>query len=256
MVAGMTTRQDGALLRLRRIAEIADVVLQPGGLGAFLGWRPFDIPSFRMVRALQNEGLRFNTIIDGGANKGQFARAATEAYPEAQIIAFEPLPDVADKLRKNLEDRPQVKVMQSALGSREGTIDFYRHRVSVASSVLEPLTRHVAGDVEPVEVPVCRLDNALQQILLRPPILLKLDLQGFELEALRGASEALSKMDYVVVETSFVPLYAGEPDFLELIDYMRSAGFSFLRPIDMLRDERGGIVQMDALFAQSYARAA
>src|SRR5690606_37714243 len=115
--------------------------------------------------------------------------------------------------------------------------------VSIASSALEPLTRRVSDDVEPLEVPVCRLDNALQQILLRPPILLKLDLQGFEIEALRGASEALAKMDYVVIETSFVPLYPGEPDFLELIDHMRGAGFSFLRPVDMLRDERGGIVQ-------------
>ncbi|HEX7069298.1 MAG TPA: FkbM family methyltransferase [Rhodothermales bacterium] len=256
MISDLLPGTGSSRLKLHRLAELADVVLQPGGLAAFLSWRPFDIPSFRLVRALRNEGLRFNTIIDGGANKGQFARAATEMYPDAQIIAFEPLPDMADALRRNLEDRPQVKVMQSALGSREGTIDFYRHRHTVASSALKPIARERPDDVRPIEVPVCRLDNALQQILLRPPILLKLDLQGFEIEALRGAVEALSKMDYVLVETSFVPLYAGEPDFVDVLDYMRGAGFSFLRPVDMLRDERGGIVQMDALFAQSYAAAA
>lgn len=226
-------------------------MLEPGGLAAFLSWRPFDISSFRIVRSLFNSGLRFNTVIDGGANRGQFARAASETYPDAQIISFEAIPEFADALRRNLADRPQVKVMQSALGSQEGTIDFYARRRKTTRAA-----RDKGGDVGPLEVPICRLDNALQQIILRPPVLLKLDLQGFEIEALHGAADALSRVDYLVIETSFVPMYAGEPDFVELLDHMREAGFSFLRPLEFSRDAAGAVVQMNALFAQSFASAA
>lgn len=236
-----------------RLIHLADVVLEPGGLTAMLTWRPFDASAFRVVRSLSKGGLRFNTIIDGGANKGPFTRAATETYPDAQIIAFEPLPDLAEALRRNLTDRPQVKVMESALGSREGTIDFSGRPQAARSGGSGAGTMH-KGEV--LEVSVCRLDNALQQILLRPPILLRLDLQGFEIEALRGGVEALSKMDYVIIETSFIPRHAGEPTFLDILEYLRSAGFSFIRPLDFVRDSSGSIVHMEALFAQSFAPAA
>lgn len=256
MISDVLTSARGSTNQILRLGEVVDITLQSGGLHAFLTWKPFSASAFRMLRSMKSSGLHFNTIIDGGANRGQFARAATETYPESQIIAFEPLPDVADRLRENVRDRPQITVMQSALGSEDGTIDFYRHRRRIDGNQPAPGRSEEQGDGDALEVPVIRLDNALQQILMRPPILLKLDLQGFEIEALSGASEALSKMDYVVLETSFIPMYAGEPDFIEILDYMRNAGFSFLRPIDVIRNGRGAIVQMQALFAQSFAHAA
>src|SRR5690606_27391001 len=100
-------------------------------------------------------------------------------------------------------------------------------------------------------VPVARLDTVLAAEPVEQPVLLKLDLQGYELEALHGATDTLQHTDYVLLEAAFKPVYEGEPLFGELYDFMRAQGFHFLRPLDFLRDARGVIVQMDALFGRA-----
>lgn len=234
--------------RVRQLAYFAETMLMPGGISAFARWKPFSITSFRMLSALRHIEPKFKTIIDGGANKGQFARAATEAYPDARIIAFEPLPDVFEILKQNLKDRPKVSVVQSALGSVDGTTSFFRDRYSLASSVLPRKNKAASQQMEELEVPVRRLDTAVKDFPISTPSLLKLDLQGFELEALKGADRLLEEMSYVLLEMSFVRTYENEPDFSEVFVYMLKAGFQFVQPIDVLRGAGNGIVQMDALF--------
>ena len=235
--------------RLRQIVYLTEVLAQPGGIRAFLNWKPFSITSCRIVTLLKKSGISYQTIIDGGANKGQFARAATELFPEAWVIAFEPLPDVAIQLRKNLGDRANVTVHEVALGPIDGSTTFHRTPYSLASSVLKPTGD--PRDTESVTVPVVRLDSVLKGDDLKAPILLKLDLQGYELEALRGGPEILARADSVLLEVSFVRGYEREPLFVEVLDFMRAANFEFERPLDMLIGDDGAIIQMDALFRNS-----
>lgn len=235
--------------RARQLLYLAEVLARPGGLRAFMNWKPFSITAYRIVSLLKTSGLSYQTIIDGGANKGQFARAATEFFPEAQIVSFEPLPDVADALRQNLSDRTNVTVHQAALGPSDGTTTIYRQSYSLASSVLRP--SNDSEKTEAVEVPVVRLDSVLDVSELQHPILLKLDLQGYELEALQGGPEILARADSVLLEAAFVRGYEHEPLFVEVLQFMREAGFAFDRPLDMLVGDDGAIIQMDALFQKS-----
>lgn len=242
--------------RFRQAVELARVLTLPGAVAAFMRWKPFSITAFRMLHAMRQQGLVFRTILDGGANAGQFARAATETYPEARVVAFEALPEVAEVLRANLHDRAQVRIVQCALGNREGEMTFYRNAYSLASSALPLDATQAAGfpelrQQEALSVPVARLDTLLADETLAGPVLLKLDLQGYELEALRGAPKTLAKTDYVLLETAFKPVYQDEPLFSELYAFMQEQGFRFLRPIDFLTDADGVIVQMDALFART-----
>ncbi len=244
--------------RAQQLKRLWWVIRQPGGLRGLLAWKPFSLTAFAMLRALRRQGLAFGTILDGGANVGQFARAAAETYPEAQVICFEALPDLAAMLRRNLADRPQVRVVASALGSHDGTLTFYRNAYAPASSALPAHPNQAAAfpevrQQEALEVPVGRLDTLLADGPLAPPVLLKLDLQGFELEALKGATETLRRTHYALLETAFKPMYRGEPLFDEVYAFMHAAGFRFLRPVDVLQDAGGEIVQMDALFAREPA---
>jgi FkbM family methyltransferase len=205
-----------------------------------------------MLRTLRGLDIRPRTVIDAGANIGQFARAAVETFPEARVIAFEPLPDVAEALRKNLSDAPRVEVRTEALGSSDGTIVFRRNAYTPASSVLrlraDGAEAFDLAEGEELEVPIARLDTALEGEGLEPPVLLKLDLQGYELEALRGATATLGRTQHVLLEIGLQPTYEDEPTFEDVYAALTSAGFRFVCPISFLRDRRGRISQMDALF--------
>jgi FkbM family methyltransferase len=240
---------------LSQMIRLGRVLMQPGGLRSYIRWKPFSITAFTMLGALKQQGLDFGTVIDGGANAGQFARAVAEFYPRATIISFEALPDVAETLRRNLSDRPQVRVIQSALGRSDGALEFFPNEYSLASSALPVHANQRSSfpnvrQLDSIRVPMVCLDTSLADESLTPPVLLKLDLQGYELEALKGATRTLDRVTHVLFEVAFKPMYQGEPLFDEISDFLRAAGFRFLRPVDFLPDAHGEIVQMDALFTR------
>ena len=241
--------------KLRQLFAVASIATTPGGLGALLRWKPFSITAYKMAHALKAQGLTFRTIIDCGANKGQFARAATECFPHASVFSVEPLPDAAKAFRRNLGKREQVRLIQMALGSEDEPITFYPNQYSLASSALpmhdnQRIAFPKLTELPPIQVQAGRLDTLLADLIRKGPTLLKLDLQGFELEALRGATDILDQIDFILLEVSFKEMYQGEPLFNEVRQFLDEAGFHFLRPVETLADHRGEIVQMDALFAR------
>lgn len=236
------------------LALARTVARHPSAALALRSWTPFSTTSFEMARALRAQGLRPRTVIDGGANIGQFARAMAETFPAARVVSFEPHPTAAARFRTNLASCARVRLVEAALGSHDGTVTFHPQTYDLASSVL-PAADAGAGALAPIEVPVGRLDTLLADEPLDGPVLLKLDLQGYELEALRGAPETLGRSTHVLFETAFRPGYVGEATFEDLYDLLRAAGFRFLRPVDVLRDAAGEIVQMDALFERVTAPA-
>lgn len=241
--------------RLKSAVELVSVLRSGRGRNAFRRWKPFSIASYRLMMGLRGAGVNCGTVIDGGANIGQFARAAAMTFTDADVYSFEPLPEIAQQFRENLGDCPRVKLIQSCIGNQEGTIVFRQNEHSQASSVLPIQSGKDQGvsdlrEVKQLEVPISRLDTLLADKPLRGPVLLKLDLQGFELEALKGATEVLKKCSHVLVETVFETFYEGEPLFEDLLLYLREAGFHFVRPLNFLRNIAGDIIQMDALFAR------
>ncbi|MDH3716615.1 MAG: FkbM family methyltransferase [Planctomycetota bacterium] len=238
-----------------KFADIWEVLRSEGGLRTLAACKPRSISSFRLVQGLRDQQVSFSTIVDGGANVGQFARAASLAYPDSTILSFEPLPDVARKLRHNLADLPNHRVFEKALGNIDGEIEFHQSSYSQSSSVLvrekcEDSLLQGTREIGTLKVVICKLDSELDHSELRPPVLLKLDVQGYELEALQGAREVLARTSHVLVETAFEKTYAGEPHFEEVWLYLRERGFRFVRPLAFRKDRRGRIVQIDALFQQ------
>lgn len=246
--------------RIDQAAKLADVVLTPGGLRATRGGKPFSLSAFRLVSQVRARFGAPATVIDVGANKGQFSRAAATVFPGARIVAFEPLEAVAATWRRNLADVTDASIHVCALGPESGVVTFHPHEYSLSSSVLPLADRSSAGsalagegaghasELAPIEVPVKRLDDVVDPAGLDGPVLLKLDVQGYELEVLRGARATLEHTDALVVELAFEEHYEGQPLFGEVLAELTQAGWRLDLPLDVRRDETGALVEMDGLF--------
>jgi len=195
-------------------------------------------------------------IVDGGANKGRITDRFLALFPHCRVQAFEPQPSLARKLAKRFAAEDRVRVRACALGPHDGTAELTVLSRRTLSSMLPPTGIHekYAGqnlrETGRVTVPMVRLDTALPQ----GTDIIKLDLQGFELAALRGATGILGRARLVLAETAFYPLYDGQPLFPELRDFLAVHGFAFEGLYDPFHDASGRLASGDALFAAKSAR--
>jgi FkbM family methyltransferase len=223
---------------------------------AIVAWPKFSVTSYTMISDLVRQGVLPRTVIDVGANVGQFAIAAAKLFPEVFVHSFEPNPNSVRQLQRNVQSLRNVAVYPSAIGEREGEIDFHINSHSHSSSVLALSENHQnafpdAREVGTIRAKMTTLDKVFGGVTLAAPVLLKLDVQGYEAQVLRGSPEVLKRVDYLVVEVSFKPMYQGETLFMDIARLGETFGFHFLRPVGWLADFRTGeIMQMDALFAR------
>lgn len=212
----------------------------------------FSIASSYIVHSLYNIDHNISTVIDVGANKGQYALASKHFYPEAIVHSFEPVPACFEKLKLNTRNISNLNIYNMALGSTEAKIKFYQNAYSHASSAL-PISNYQKENVpetrntKEIDVMVTTLDNFIFSTPLSSPILLKMDVQGYEMEVLKGGKKFISQVDYILLETSFTPMYENEPLFDDLHTYLKSEGFELLAPLDFLR-KNDKILQMDVLY--------
>jgi FkbM family methyltransferase len=193
-------------------------------------------------------------VIDVGANVGQFSIAAKKVLGAVAVHAFEPVPTSYEQLVRNVGRLQGVTTHQVALGDRQGESTMFVNKLSHASSLLPLGTEHArafpqAYEVGEVQVAVSTLDEVFLGEVLKGPLMLKLDVQGYEAKTLGGGAALLRDVDHVVVESSFRPLYEGEASFRDMVGLLEEHGFEFDHPLDwLLSADRSEIVQMDALF--------
>lgn len=197
---------------------------------------------------------QFNTIIDIGANEGQFSDKIRMLFPEADIYAFEPLPGVFAKLKKNFSRDDHFFPLNLGLGDRAGQIEFRENESSASSSFLVLGEEHKRNFDEAVEsrtltVNVETLDRALSSATIKDPMLVKLDVQGFEDKVITGGQEILKNATMVISELSFTELYLGQPLFERIYDQLTHLGFAYAGSIEQLRSPGNNkILQADGIF--------
>ena len=238
------------------VDRVLDVLGSPSMMTGLLSWPKFSFSSYRVVERLVRQGVTVNTVIDVGANVGQFSVAAAKLMKPKSIFAFEPAPAAFERLKRNTRALPEVRAMCMALGERDGVSEFNVNVHLHSSSILKLAAAHEqafpnAIETEVIRVPMMRLDGAIEGKTKERPCLLKLDVQGYEANVLLGATETLAGTDYVVAELSFKPMYQGERTFADMLELFEEKGFRFSRPLDFLADPKTGeFLQMDGLFVR------
>ena len=108
----------------------------PGAVREFFTSKAFSVPCHQLNSAVKRYQPYFATILDVGANIGQFAVAATLYFPGAKIYSFEPVPDVFKVLQENINKNPKIQAFNCALGNHHGQIPFHRNKYTRLSSAL------------------------------------------------------------------------------------------------------------------------
>jgi len=209
----------------------------------------------RRGKLLKSRGI--TVVLDVGAAKGVYASQLRLTGYEGRIVSFEPLSKPFGRLVKTAADDPGWECIQAALGTTDGTSTINVAGNSDSSSFLQIGDRHLeaapqSAYVKEETVEIKRLDSIWDQIV-RPDdrVYLKLDVQGFELEVLRGAEGALPKVAAVQAELSLVPVYEGGPVFREVFDYLEGHGFRLVGLEPGFEDhETGELLQADGTFVR------
>lgn len=196
--------------------------------------------------------MKVKTVLDIGANTGQFAELIHKIIPNAGIISFEPLEDCYQELLINGRKLGDFKAYNFALGTSEGKVPIYRSEFSPSSSLLPmadlhkeafPFTKR--GSVETINVK--KLDDLNLHIFY--PLLVKIDVQGFEDKVISGGQKTIEKADVLIVEVSFQTLYDGQPMFDRIYMQLKKLGFSYRGNWYQNDDVRNGsALQADAIF--------
>lgn len=248
----------GVLVRgIDNVRKIVSLFGDVRAIKALATWPKFSFTSYFLFSSLAKQGISPRTVLDIGANVGQAAVASAKLFPNAQVHSFEPLPSCVKQLQRNVSGLRNVTVYPFALGAEEGKIPFNVNSYSHSSSILPVAQTHrdafpEAREEKAITVKVSTLDEISRNIALRTPVLLKLDVQGYEDRVLRGGAETLKYVDHVVLEASFKPMYEGESLFMDIARTMEQLGFRFERPVSWLAaPQTNEILQMDALFVRA-----
>lgn len=195
------------------------------------------------------------TLIDIGANKGQFSLAFRALRPDARIIAFEPLADAADRYERLFEGDSRATLHRVALSDHEGEAAFHVTDRADSSSLLKPGDGQArafdVNEASVTRVPVRRLGDCLVADELAHPLLVKIDVQGAELVVLKGW-DGLELADFVYVELSFVELYESQPLHDEVTAYLASRGFVLAGVFNQVMTGSFGPTQADFLFKRGH----
>jgi FkbM family methyltransferase len=173
------------------------------------------------MERLRRNGFIPEHIFDVGAHAGEFARSCRRVWPAAKLTCFEVLPHRVSELRSWCGQNGNAMVIDCLLGA--DTKDAVAlHEMETASSVLE---EHFPPQGKTTYYPMQTVDNVVKSFGAKPPNFLKLDVQGYELEVLRGAQISLPQISALLVETNLIDIHKGAPLLDELITFMNENNF-------------------------------
>jgi FkbM family methyltransferase len=201
-----------------------------------------------------NSGIK--TVLDVGAHTGEFARRIRAILPHAELICFEPLQEPYSKLTQQFEGQPNFRAVRYALGDKEGQCEIYHNEYAPSSSLLPMAELHKQSFTFAVKeknemVEVRRLSDVVRELDVRDPLLLKLDVQGFEDKVIAGGEDVVARAKIIIIEVSFQPLYEGGPLFDDIYRLLKENGFTYNGNFEQLFSPKDGrILQADAIFCR------
>jgi FkbM family methyltransferase len=238
----------------KKIYEFSKAIEQPV---LFKLRRDGGIPStYENLNTHWFESLNIDTVLDIGANIGQFTKTITSILPNAKIYSFEPLEDCFEDLEKLVATNSNLKVFNIGLGDENEILTFEQNEFSPSSSFLKMNDNHknafpFTNKTKTISIQTAKLDDIAKDLDLGKSLFIKIDVQGFEDKVLQGGKQTIQQAKLIIIETSFISLYESQPLFDDIYTTLKCLGFIYVGMIGQLSDPNTGkLIQGDATFVK------
>jgi FkbM family methyltransferase len=202
---------------------------------------------------IKARGFMPRGILDVGANRGDWSRMALSIFPGTPIVMIEPQNEMEERLSILCKEIRNGHYIKAGAGQKEGVLVQTIWPDLAGSSFLPEVDLERVKKGEQRETKVLTIDGILAGIPEGfTPDLVKLDIQGFELEALKGGSRLFGKTEVFVVETPLFPFFKGMPLAREIIQFLADRGYEIYDITEYLRRPYDGAIgQVDFAFVKS-----
>lgn len=196
--------------------------------------------------------LEVEIVIDVGSNKGQFLLLTENFFECKKIYSFEPIEEFFEMQKNFFKYKNNISFFNFALGEKTTKNTFYITKRKDSSSFFKINESIKSNDdykiIEKKEIQIHSLDEIMVNENLNGSILLKIDVQGYELEVLKGSVETLKKIKYIIVEISDSEIYKNQALSNNVINFLENNNFTFYKENKSSKIKKSNFTQKDVLF--------
>ena len=224
-------------------------------------WRKGLLNGIAATIELENmiSSINPETIIDIGSNKGQFILLVEQLFPNKIIHSFEPLTEILEIQRKFFNRNKNIFFYNFALGSSSSIRKFFITRRKDSSSFLKISENKNKSKYYEINteknIQIKSLDEVVINWEIKKPILMKIDVQGYELEVLKGSENILKKVEYILIEVSENEMYKDQPLSNEIINFLQNRNYQILKQNHPIKISKTNFIQKDILFQNQSIKA-
>jgi FkbM family methyltransferase len=195
---------------------------------------------------------RPTVLFDIGAHNGSWSQILLETLQnDIQIVMFEPQKNYFETLKKIFTTQNNKFLFNLALGSSYGKSHILGGGASAsllnASSLQNEIFPGSFNESVSESVEVFTLDEVVETNKLQQPDVIKIDVQGFELDVFKGGQKTLKNTKYLIVELSFVSLYKDQPSLNDILQFLEKHNFAIVDFGFQWRNNKNEIIQIDAI---------
>lgn len=209
----------------------------------------------RFCKKLAQQGFDPRTIVDVGANYGGWSRVVSGVFKNARFFLIEPQEEMRPFLDRFCQQMPGSKWFLAGAGAANGELSLTVWDDLQGSAFLRPEIQVMTPYRQQRQVPIVTLDGLIAAGEFHVPDLIKIDVQGFELEVLRGGLGCLGRSDLLIVETSFHHPLGERPTYYRVVELMEAYGYRIYDLVDLKYRAADGVLgQADICFVRQGSR--